>query len=276
MALSIDKQIEELNELIRFDFDAIGAYNSAINDIKEMQIRDPLIQFRGDHERHVQNLSAIVIASRRQARRRARLQRRRAQDDDQGGGPRRHRADAQGDALERRGAQQDLRAPSVARLPRRHQAGHPPATTATSSATWRGSSRRCRSRLWEIGRRRASVSASASARESRAHRRAARTRTRTAIGDDSAPSVVPSDDAQRLRSLPRPTGTTRRPRGRELRHELIGHRRRRRGHEDRVVGRVRRQADRAVADERRARCRGRARAASSARAAPAPARARSV
>ena len=60
MALSIDKQIEELNELIRFDFDAIGAYNSAIDDIKEIHIRDPLIQFRGDHERHVQNLSVIV------------------------------------------------------------------------------------------------------------------------------------------------------------------------------------------------------------------------
>ena len=60
MALSIDKQIEELNELIRFDFDAIGAYNSAIADIKERQIRDPLTQFRGDHERHVQNLSMIV------------------------------------------------------------------------------------------------------------------------------------------------------------------------------------------------------------------------
>ena len=60
MALTIDKQIEELNELIRFDFDAIGAYNSAIDDIKEIHIRDPLIQFRGDHERHVQNLSAIV------------------------------------------------------------------------------------------------------------------------------------------------------------------------------------------------------------------------
>ena len=61
MALSIDKQIEELNELIRFDHDAIGAYNSAINDIKQAAIRDPLIQFRGDHERHVQNLSAIVM-----------------------------------------------------------------------------------------------------------------------------------------------------------------------------------------------------------------------
>ena len=60
MQISIDKQIEELNELIRFDYDAIGAYNSAISDIKELHIRDPLIQFRGDHERHVQNLSAIV------------------------------------------------------------------------------------------------------------------------------------------------------------------------------------------------------------------------
>jgi uncharacterized protein (TIGR02284 family) len=60
MALSIDKQIEELNELIRFDFDAIGAYDSAINDIKEAAAREPLVQFRGDHQRHVQNLTAIV------------------------------------------------------------------------------------------------------------------------------------------------------------------------------------------------------------------------
>ena len=47
MALSIDKQIEELNELIRFDFDAIGAYNSAINDIKELVVRDPLDPVQG-------------------------------------------------------------------------------------------------------------------------------------------------------------------------------------------------------------------------------------
>jgi uncharacterized protein (TIGR02284 family) len=60
MALSIEKQIEELNELIRFDFDAIGAYDSAINDMKDVAVRNPLIQFRGDHERHVMNLSEIV------------------------------------------------------------------------------------------------------------------------------------------------------------------------------------------------------------------------
>jgi len=60
MALSREKIIEELGELIRYDYDAIGAYNAAISDVKEVQIRDPLIQFRGDHERHVQELSAIV------------------------------------------------------------------------------------------------------------------------------------------------------------------------------------------------------------------------
>jgi uncharacterized protein (TIGR02284 family) len=60
MALSTEKIIEELNELIRYDHDAVGAYNSAINDIKEIPVRDPLIQFRGDHERHIVDLSAIV------------------------------------------------------------------------------------------------------------------------------------------------------------------------------------------------------------------------
>lgn len=58
--LSIEKQIEELNELIRFDYDAIGAYDSAIADIAEVAIRDPLVQFRGDHQRHVEMLSVMV------------------------------------------------------------------------------------------------------------------------------------------------------------------------------------------------------------------------
>jgi uncharacterized protein (TIGR02284 family) len=60
MALTTEKQIEELNELIRFDYDAIGAYDAAINDVKDVAVRDPLIQFRGDHNRHVMNLSEIV------------------------------------------------------------------------------------------------------------------------------------------------------------------------------------------------------------------------
>jgi uncharacterized protein (TIGR02284 family) len=60
MALTIDKQIEELNELIRWDIDAVGAYNEAIDAAKEPTIRDPLTQFRKDHQRHIEELSQIV------------------------------------------------------------------------------------------------------------------------------------------------------------------------------------------------------------------------
>jgi uncharacterized protein (TIGR02284 family) len=60
MALSNEKMSEELSELIRFDYDAIGAYTTAIDDIKEAAVRDPLVRFREDHERHVVELSAIV------------------------------------------------------------------------------------------------------------------------------------------------------------------------------------------------------------------------
>jgi uncharacterized protein (TIGR02284 family) len=60
MALSVDQQIEELNELIRFDRDAIGAYTEAINAVHDARVRDPLARFRGDHERHVSELSALV------------------------------------------------------------------------------------------------------------------------------------------------------------------------------------------------------------------------
>jgi uncharacterized protein (TIGR02284 family) len=60
MALSTEKIIEELNELIRYDHDAVGVYNAAIKETHELEVRDPLIQFRGDHERHIVELSAIV------------------------------------------------------------------------------------------------------------------------------------------------------------------------------------------------------------------------
>jgi len=60
MALSTEKQIEELNELIRFDLDAIGAYTEAIDAIHDPRIQDPLTRYRGDHQRHVAELSAVV------------------------------------------------------------------------------------------------------------------------------------------------------------------------------------------------------------------------
>jgi hypothetical protein len=60
MVLSHDKIVEELNELIRFDYDAVGAYDTAIAGINEPPARDPLVGFRADHERHIIELSAIV------------------------------------------------------------------------------------------------------------------------------------------------------------------------------------------------------------------------
>ena len=58
--LSTKEIIEECNDLIRFDHDAIGAYDEAIDGIDEMTIKDQLLRFRGDHERHVLDLSAVV------------------------------------------------------------------------------------------------------------------------------------------------------------------------------------------------------------------------
>ena len=60
MALSIDKIIDECNDLIRFDYDAVGAYSEAIDHISEEHIRQQLIAFRGDHQRHITELSALV------------------------------------------------------------------------------------------------------------------------------------------------------------------------------------------------------------------------
>jgi uncharacterized protein (TIGR02284 family) len=60
MSLSTKEIIEECNDLIRFDHDAIGAYDEAIENINELAIREQLMRFRGDHERHVLDLSAVV------------------------------------------------------------------------------------------------------------------------------------------------------------------------------------------------------------------------
>jgi uncharacterized protein (TIGR02284 family) len=60
MALPTHQLIEELNDLIRLDRDAIGVYNEAIAKIEEPQIVARLTEFRSDHERHVAELSAIV------------------------------------------------------------------------------------------------------------------------------------------------------------------------------------------------------------------------
>ncbi len=52
--------IDTLNNLIRLDFDAIEAYQAAINRLQDATCKEQLTQFMRDHERHTQDLSAIV------------------------------------------------------------------------------------------------------------------------------------------------------------------------------------------------------------------------
>jgi rubrerythrin len=54
--------IAELNDLIRVDFDAIGAYTVAIERVESTTYRETLEGFRRDHERHVRELTERVRA----------------------------------------------------------------------------------------------------------------------------------------------------------------------------------------------------------------------
>lgn len=54
--------IAELNDLLRLDHDAIGAYTLAIESVESVTYRETLEGFRRDHERHVRELSELVRA----------------------------------------------------------------------------------------------------------------------------------------------------------------------------------------------------------------------
>jgi uncharacterized protein (TIGR02284 family) len=59
-AMDLNRMIERLNELIALDFDAVGAYEAAINRIDVESLRMSLREFQRDHERHIQDLSRVV------------------------------------------------------------------------------------------------------------------------------------------------------------------------------------------------------------------------
>ena len=52
--------IEQLNDLIKLDVDAVEAYGQAIKHVKYDDIRQKLIDFQDDHKNHISNLSAVV------------------------------------------------------------------------------------------------------------------------------------------------------------------------------------------------------------------------
>ncbi len=56
-----DEIVSALNDLIETDHNAIGAYNTAIDGLgNHPTVREAFTQFRGDHERHVRELSPFV------------------------------------------------------------------------------------------------------------------------------------------------------------------------------------------------------------------------
>jgi uncharacterized protein (TIGR02284 family) len=56
----MNRLIDNLNELIALDLDAVNAYESAITRIEAEDVRETLREYQEDHRRHVRDLSACV------------------------------------------------------------------------------------------------------------------------------------------------------------------------------------------------------------------------
>lgn len=52
--------IAELNDLLQLDHDAIASYSLAIKELSDPTLKETLTQYRGDHERHVTELTALI------------------------------------------------------------------------------------------------------------------------------------------------------------------------------------------------------------------------
>lgn len=52
--------VETLSALIQLDIDAASAYGQAIDNIEPAEIHRQMVRFRGDHERHIVELSELV------------------------------------------------------------------------------------------------------------------------------------------------------------------------------------------------------------------------
>ena len=52
--------VAELNDLLQLDYDAVGAYTLAISALRDRDLRETLIRFRQDHERHIVDLVELI------------------------------------------------------------------------------------------------------------------------------------------------------------------------------------------------------------------------
>jgi uncharacterized protein (TIGR02284 family) len=55
-----DDTVTTLNDLIQLDIDAVQAYRQAIDACEVAEVRESLISFKGDHERHIADLGPVV------------------------------------------------------------------------------------------------------------------------------------------------------------------------------------------------------------------------
>jgi uncharacterized protein (TIGR02284 family) len=53
--------VAKLNELLMLDVDAVKAYSVAIERIDIPYVKEKLVEFRSDHQRHITDLKAIII-----------------------------------------------------------------------------------------------------------------------------------------------------------------------------------------------------------------------
>lgn len=58
--MDTNQTIKELNDLIQLDIDAIQAYEQAISNVTEANVKTQLDAFKADHHRHVTELSDEV------------------------------------------------------------------------------------------------------------------------------------------------------------------------------------------------------------------------
>ena len=61
-AMDLNKMMDRLNNLIALDIDAVGAYEAAINRIDVESLRMSLREFQQDHERHIRDLTRVVVS----------------------------------------------------------------------------------------------------------------------------------------------------------------------------------------------------------------------
>src|SRR4051812_5919919 len=54
------KVIDQLNDLVQLDYDAVQAYDLALEHIDDPGVAEDLELFKSDHERHIVELNAVI------------------------------------------------------------------------------------------------------------------------------------------------------------------------------------------------------------------------